>query len=348
MKKSATPHPVKAGGNTKRNACVPLTETGRVRMKIVFEFEELLAGTNGGGSAIAGKDGASSLPGEREKGRWKRKARPGHFEASNGAFEVVPGVLPLLTGELRFSMGQKEGSARHQPKVVTGTRMEGVLPEENDAVAQEELRSTCVGAAASAAVMDKDTSSDRNGANMLSEPPTLAAPFPEKDRYVLASETCDSLKGQSIFDVNIGDGTTFVAEENNGGGNEVASPVGRPLTSGHSLEFVAYQAAQARTQPVEPALDEKPANSCTGLDSGGTPKFDAVNLDANHNTEMGTTGWCEGIPLLTFSNEETKYFGGQGRARYHRKVLPHPPNTTTNPKIPFQHQLRRWLQMEVR
>ncbi|KAG6421549.1 hypothetical protein SASPL_118105 [Salvia splendens] len=209
MKKSATPHPIKAG------------------------------------------DGVSSLSGEREKGRWKIKAQHGPFEANNGAFEVVPEVLPLFAGELRFSMGQKEGSARHQPEVVTGTRMEGVLPEENDVVAKEEHRSTCVGAAAS------------------------TAPFPEKDRYVLASETCDSLKGQSIFDVNIGDGTTFVAEDNNAGGeagldgrpsvpdnssdnssdklldqdtdqpefqpdhsasavgNDVASPVGRPLTSGH-------------------------------------------------------------------------------------------------------------------
>ncbi|KAG6418627.1 hypothetical protein SASPL_120831 [Salvia splendens] len=121
MKKPATPLPVKAGGNTKRNACVPLTETERMRKKIVFEFEELVAGTNGRGSAIAGKDGGSSLPGEREMGR-------------------------------------------------------GAL-----------------------------------------------------------------------------------------------------------------------------------VNSCAGLDSGGTPKSDAVNLDADHDREMGTTGWCEGIPSLTFSNEKTKW-----------------------------------------
>ncbi|KAG6408098.1 hypothetical protein SASPL_131101 [Salvia splendens] len=340
MKKSATPHPIKNGGNTKRSACVPLTETGRVRKKIVFEFDELFAGTNGGGSAIAGKDGWSSLPGEREKGRWKRKARPGPFEACTGAFEVVPGVLPLLAGELRFSMGKKDGSARHQPEVVTGTRLEGALPEVNEAVAQGVLRSMRVEAAASAAVLDEDTSSERNGANMLFDPPTLAAPFPEKDRHVLASETCDSLMGQSILQFKSGDGTNFKAEDNNGGGEaglngtpsapdklldqdrdqpeilpkhsasevgiDVASPVGSPPTLGHSLEFITDKAAQAETQPVEPDLDEKPANTGAGLDSGGPPKSDAVNLDADHDTEMGTFGWCEGIPSLTFSNEETK------------------------------------------
>ncbi|KAG6392944.1 hypothetical protein SASPL_147173 [Salvia splendens] len=347
MKKSATPHPIKNGGNTKRSACVPLTETGRVRKKIVFEFDELIAGTNGGGSAIAGKDGWSSLPGEREKGRWKRKARPGPFEASTGAFEVVPGVLPLLAGELRFSMGKKDGSARHQPEVVTGTRLDGALPEVNEAVAQGVLRSTRVEAAASAAVLDEDTSSERNGANMLFDPPTLAAPFPEKDRHVLASETCDSLMGQSILQFKSGDGTNFKAEDNNGGGEaglngtpsapdnpsdppdellgqdrdqpeilpkhsasevgiDVASPVGSPPTLGHSLEFITDKAAQAETQPVEPDLDEKPANTGAGLDSGGPLKSDAVNLDADHDTEMGTFGWCEGIPSLTFSNEETK------------------------------------------
>ncbi|KAG6392938.1 hypothetical protein SASPL_147167 [Salvia splendens] len=347
MKKSATPHPIKNGGNTKRSACVPLTETGRVRKKIVFEFDELIAGTNGGGSAIAGKDGWSSLPGEREKGRWKRKARPGPFEASTGTFEVVPGVLPLLAGELRFSMGQKDGSARHQPEVVTGTRLEGALPEVNEAVAQGVLRSTRVEAAASAAVLDEDTSSERYGANMLFDPPTLAAPFPEKDRHVLASETCDSLMGQSLLQFKSGDGTNFKAEDNNGGGEaglngkpsapdnpsdppdklldqdrdqpeilpkhsaskvgiDVASPVGSPPTLGHSLEFITDKAAQAETQPVEPDLDEKPANTGAGLDSGGPPKSDAVNLDADHDTEMGTFGWCEGIPSLTFSNEETK------------------------------------------
>ncbi|KAG6421541.1 hypothetical protein SASPL_118097 [Salvia splendens] len=347
MKTSATPHPIKNGGNTKRSACVPLTETGRVRKKIVFEFDELIAGTNGGGSAIAGKDGWSSLPGERDKGRWKRKARPGPFEASTGAFEVVPGVLPLLAGELRFSMGQKDGSARHQPEVVTGTRLEGALPEVNEAVAQGVLRSTRVEAAASAAVLDEDTSSERYGANMLFDPPTLAAPFPEKDRHVLASETCDSLMGQSLLQFKSGDGTNFKAEDNNGGGEaglngkpsapdnpsdppdklldqdrdqpeilpkhsasevgiDVASPVGSPPTLGHSLEFITDKAAQAETQPVEPDLGEKPANTGAGLDSGGPPKSDAVNLDADHDTEMGTFGWCEGIPSLTFSNEETK------------------------------------------
>ncbi|KAG6392943.1 hypothetical protein SASPL_147172 [Salvia splendens] len=332
MKKSATPHPIKNGGNTKRSACVPLTETGRVRKKIVFEFDELIAGTNGGGSAIAGKDGWSSLPGEREKGRWKRKARPAPFEASTGAFEVVPGVLPLLAGELRFSMGKKDGSARHQPEVVTGTRLDGALPEVNEAVAQGVLRSTRVEAAASAAVLDEDTSSERNGANMLFDPPTLAAPFSEKDRHVLASETCDSLMGQSILQFKSGDGTNFKAEDNNGGGEaglngmpsapdnpsdppdelldqdrdqpeilpkhsasevgiDVASPVGSPPTLGHSLEFITDKAAQAETQPVEPDLDEKPANTGAGLDSGGPPKSDAVNLDADHDTEMGTFGW---------------------------------------------------------
>ncbi|KAG6383684.1 hypothetical protein SASPL_156552 [Salvia splendens] len=353
MKKSATPHPIKNGGNTKRSACVPLTETGRVRKKIVFELDELIAGTNGGGSAIAGKDGWSSLPGEREKGRWKRKARPGPFEASTGAFEVVPGVLPLLAGELRFSMGKKDGSARHQPEVVTGTRLDGALPEVNEAVAQGVLRSTRVEAAASAAVLDEDTSSERNGANMLFDPPTLAAPFPEKDRHVLASETCDSLMGQSILQFKSGDGTNFKAEDNNGGGEaglngtpsapdnpsdppdelldqdrdqpeilpkhsasevgiDVASPVGSPPTLGHSLEFITDKAAQAETQPVEPDLDEKPANTGAGLDSGGPPKSDAVNLDADHDTEMGTFGWCEGIPSLTFSNEETKCLVDKG------------------------------------
>ncbi|KAG6405813.1 hypothetical protein SASPL_133407 [Salvia splendens] len=334
-------------GGQGHDACVPLTETGRVRKKIVFEFDELFAGTNGGGSAIAGKDGWSSLPGEREKGRWKRKARPGPFEACTGAFEVVPGVLPLLAGELRFSMGKKDGSARHQPEVVTGTRLDGALPEVNEAVAQGVLRSTRVEAAASAAVLDEDTSSERNGANMLFDPPTLAAPFPEKDRHVLASETCDSLMGQSILQFKSGDGTNFKAEDNNGGGEvglngtpsapdnpsdppdelldqdrdqpeilpkhsasevgiDVASPVGSPPTLGHSQEFITDKAAQAETQPVEPDLDEKPANTGAGLDSGGPPKSDAVNLDADHDTEMGTFGWCEGIPSLTFSNEETK------------------------------------------
>ncbi|KAG6408099.1 hypothetical protein SASPL_131102 [Salvia splendens] len=335
------------GSEPRECACVSLTETGRVRKKIVFEFDELIAGTNGGGSAIAGKDGWSSLPGEREKGRWKRKARPGPFEACTGAFEVVPGVLPLIAGELRFSMGKKDGSARHQLEVVTGTRLDGALPEVNEAVAQGVLRSTRVEAAASAAVLDEDSSSKRNGANMLFDPPTLAAPFPEKDRHVLASETCDSLMGQSILQFKSGDGTNFKAEDNNGGGEaglngtpsapdnpsdppdelldqdrdqpeilpkhsapevgiDVASPVGSPPTVGHSLEFITDKAAQAETQPVEPDLDEKPANTGAGLDSGGPPKSDAVNLDADHDTEMGTFGWCEGIPSLTFSNEETK------------------------------------------
>ncbi|KAG6433540.1 hypothetical protein SASPL_105154 [Salvia splendens] len=346
IKKSATPHPVKTGGNTERSACVPLTETGRVRKKIVFEFEELIAGTNGGGSAIGGEDGGA-------------------------------GSSPITHGGVRFSMGQKDGSAKHQPEVVTGTRMEGELPEVNDAVAQGVLRSTHVGAAASAAVMDEDTSSEMNGANILFEPPTLAAPFPEKDRYVLASETCDTLKGQSFFEVKFGDGTNFEAEDNNGGGeagldgkpsasdnspdsphklldqdtdqpeiqpdhstsevgNEVTSPVERPLTSGHTLEFIADQASQAETQPVESALDEKPPNSGDGLDSGGTPKSDAVNLDADHDTEMGTSGWCEGIPSLTFSSEETKCLvdKGQEKARefdHRRQGVLNPPPRPTSP-----------------
>ncbi|KAG6394752.1 hypothetical protein SASPL_145342 [Salvia splendens] len=273
----------------------------RVRMGVVGQLA----------SAIAGKDGWSSLPGEREKRRWKRKARPDHFEASTGAFEVVPGVLPLLAGELRFSMGQKDGSARHQPEVVTGTRLEGALPEVNEAVAQGVLRSTRVEAAASAAVLDEDTSSER---------------------HVLASETCDSLMGQSLLQFKSGDGTNFKAEDNNGGGEDglngkpsapdnpsdppdklldqdrdqpeilpkhsasevgidVASPVGSLPTLGHSLEFITDKAAQAETQPVEPDLDEKPANTGAGLDSGGPPKSDAVNLDADHDTEMGTFGW---------------------------------------------------------
>ncbi|KAG6430604.1 hypothetical protein SASPL_108674 [Salvia splendens] len=318
MKKSATPHPIKTGGNTKRSACVPLTETGRVRKKIVFEFDELIAGTNGGGSAIAGKDGWSSLPGEREKGRWKRKARPGPFEASTGAFEVVPGVLPLLAGELRFSMGQKDGSARHQPEVVTGTRLEGALPEVNEAVAQGLLRSTRMEAAASAAVLDEDTSSERYGANMLFDPPTLAAPFPEKDRHDNNGGGEAGLNGKPSAPDNPSDPPDKLLDQDRDQpeilpkhstsevGIDVASPVGSPPTLGHSLEFITDKAAQAETQPVEPDLDEKPANTGAGLDSGGPPKSDAVNLDADHDTEMGTFGWCEGIPSLTFSNEETK------------------------------------------
>ncbi|KAG6383203.1 hypothetical protein SASPL_157052 [Salvia splendens] len=283
MKKSATPHPIKNGGNTKRSACVPLTETGRVRKKIVFEFDELISGTNGGGSAIAGKDGWSSLPGEREKRRWKRKARPDHFEASTGAFEVVPGVLPLLAGELRFSMGQKDGSARHQPEVVTGTRQEGALPEVNEAVAQGVLRSTRVEAAASAAVLDEDTSSERpritmeggeDGLNGKPSAPDNPSDPPDK----LLDQDRDQpeiLPKHSASEVGI----------------DVASPVGSLPTLGHSLEFITDKAAQAETQPVEPDLDEKPANTGAGLDSGGPPKSDAVNLDADHDTEMGTFGW---------------------------------------------------------
>ncbi|KAG6390824.1 hypothetical protein SASPL_148569 [Salvia splendens] len=157
------------------------------------------------------------------------------------------------------------------------------------------------------AVLDEDTSSERNGANMLFDPPTLAAPFPEKDRHVLASETCDSLMSQSLLQfksVMVQISRPRITMEGDRDqpeilpkhsasevGIDVASPVGSPPTLGHSLEFITDKAAQAETQPVEPDLDEKPANTGAGLDSGGPPKSDAVNLDADHDTEMGTFGW---------------------------------------------------------
>ncbi|KAG6403225.1 hypothetical protein SASPL_135442 [Salvia splendens] len=203
-----------------------LTETGRARKKIVFEFEEIVAGTLGGGNEPVGEDKVSSPKGEREGGRWKRKARPGPFEASTDVSDVVPGILPLLAADLRFSMGRKEGSVGNQPEIkagtgqtgATGTWLEGDRPEEKSVVAQEKPRSTSMEVAASTTAMDEDISSNGNGTNMLSETSNFAAPFPEKARSVLAVETCDSPNGESAFEFKFEEGTTTVAEENNDGG----------------------------------------------------------------------------------------------------------------------------------
>ena len=174
MKRPATPHPVKIEGNIKQNALVSLMETGRVRKKIVFELEELAAGSNGGTNALAGEVKVSSPTGDRKGGWWIRKARPGPFEANNGASEMVPGALPLLARELRFSMGRKEGSAWSQPEVAAGTgqtstagaRPEDDRPEENSAVALDMYRSAQEEVAASLATMDEAKIQIGDGANI--------------------------------------------------------------------------------------------------------------------------------------------------------------------------------------
>ena len=229
LKRTATPHPGKASGNTKRDALASLTETGRVRKKIVFELEESAAGINGGNSP-AGVGKVSSPTGDRKGGRWNRKARPGPFEAlhlSMGLNEVEPGVLPLLAKDLRFSMGKRETSTKEQPEVAAGTGQTSVAgarpevdrPVENSAVSLDGARPIHVVVDASIATMDEDKLQIGDGANMLSESTNIVAPFPEMLSHVLASETCDLSHIKSSHEFEFAVDISFLAEKATVGGD---------------------------------------------------------------------------------------------------------------------------------
>ena len=57
---------------------------------------------------------------------------------------------------------------------------------------------------------------------------------------------------------------------------------------------------------VNPKLGEKFENQSAEVEIGGAADTDPVTLDTGHDKELGTARRCEGVPSLTFSNDETK------------------------------------------
>ena len=84
----------------------------------------------------------------------------------------------------------------------------------------------------------------------------------------------------------------------------VTASFGRPLEPPDSN---ADPFGNAWNHRVKSALGEKSENLCAEVENGGASKTDPMTLDAGHGKEMGTARRCEGVPSLTFSNDETKY-----------------------------------------
>ena len=125
----------------------------------------------------------------------------------------------------------------------------------------------------------------------------------------------------------------------------VAAQCGMPSMLNSSPELAADQAGNEATHPDEPAFCES-GNPSAGLKSGGASKTEPVNLDADQDKEIGTAGSSEGVPLLTFSNEETQFLANKIGHAIIGKFSHTIPTRQQIQKA--QHSILRWLQMEIR